>query len=353
MQNIEGNPLSDDRRQIPDARGPAVTYSRIPPEREAPGGGSARVEDGRIEPHLTAEEVPHVGAADRLDGGDLYGIEDVDAAVEALSAPRRPRWLGIAALAAVLVVAVGIGVLAMVPLGTGDHAAAPVTTPAGDIAAQILQLRQQIDDLARTTEETVEAARVKTAELRKQLTDLEESQAANAVSTEPAADAPATRDVTFAKPVAEPAATSVAAIPPVPRARPDVVPVAPAVVEGRFTDAAPAAPVVLAPGPAPLAPPATAAAPPADDSNYVKSIEKILASTPDNDPTLQPAPGPSALGTAAPGAGALPPGTEPPPITLDPAAADAAPVSGDERIDEEVPIPPEPIPNPPPAGGVQ
>ena len=142
----------------------------------------------------------------------------------------------------------------------------------------------------------------------------------------------ASADGTVANPEDLPAAPVVAVVPPVPRPRPD-----PATIQASL--------------PGTGAPPADLSLPVADDSTYVKSIERILADAPPAAAATGPSP---ALPLAAP-AGTTQPSAQlaPLPVPLadtSGAPADAAPGA----MDEDGPIPPEPIPNVAPAqGGVQ
>jgi hypothetical protein len=334
--------LNSDRKDLPELPGQAgvVTYSRLPGQSARP----ASVPPGRVEPRLTATEVPFVAV--RLSDA-IGGPPDLGAAVDPgdddevgapLIAPRRPRWLGLLVVVVVIAAAAVIGVLA----SSFDGAKAPVATvaaPLNDKAAEILSLRQQIEDVARKAAESAEDARTKTAELQRQLAKLEQAAPdAEAASADDAA--PKIRDVTdtapLPAPVPQPLAsangtvatpadvaaepTAVAVVPPVPRVRPD-----PATVEVS-TPAAGGSPVAAGP-------------PAADDSTYIKSIERILADAPPDQrkalPSASVAPLPVPLAGAPPAA-----------------ASDATLAPG--NLDDGGPIPPEPIPNPPPdQGGVQ
>ena len=205
--------------------------------------------------------------------------------------------------------------------------------------------------MTRKAAAAAEDARQKTAELQTQLARLEES-AQDASDSEAAR--PAIRNVTDSAPLPAPMpqplasadgtvaspedlpapAPVVAVVPPVPRPRPD-----PATIQASL--------------PGTGAPPADLSLPVADDSTYVKSIERILADAPPAAAATGPSP---ALPPAAP-AGTTQPSAQlaPLPVPLadtsaEPAPADAAPGA----MDEDGPIPPEPIPNVASAqGGVQ
>jgi hypothetical protein len=352
---------------------PIVTYSHVPTD----------LADGRVEPRgldpdsgiLDAVEVPLVADAEpgrevraapdlratdhaapdiRADlRGDSFEPDEAIAAAAFEPEPRRRRGGRMLFIVAFIALAGGAGAIAASFGVLAPPKTAATATPA-DPAAELIAIHKQIDALgdASTPEAQAELAR-----LTKRLAELEQSGVllteapAGSVDATPAADVgPTVRKISLS-PQDEDAAPAMA--PPAPRPRPAKV--APAVAEVPPSDEDVPAAWPMRPSPARTgAPKAVLEAParpasPANDDNFIASVEKALADSAGNRANgAEPAPlAPQPMGEAgaapmgadglqlpaAPPPLAAAPPSEDAPIVISPPAAEVAPLP---RLDADV-----------------
>jgi hypothetical protein len=339
---------------------PIVTYSHVPTD----------LADGRVEPRgldpdsgiLDAVEVPLVADAEpgrqarhapdlratdhaapdiRADlRGDAFEPDEAIAAAAFEPEPRRRRGGRVLLIVALIAIAGGAGAIAASFGVMAPPRPAATATPA-DPAAELISIHKQIDALG---DASTPEAQAELAKLTKRLAELEQSGAlvteapAGSVDATPAADVgPTVRKISLS-PQDEDAMPAMA--PPAPRPRPAKAAPAVAAVPSADEEAGQMSPARAGAPKAVLEAPARPASPPANDDNFIASVEKALADSAANKGNgAGPAsPPPPPMGEAAPmGADGLqlpaappPVAAEPPdgdaPIVLSPPAAGAAPL---------------------------